>query len=202
MNKKDLEKLGLNAEALEKAGLTDEVLDKIIVLHGKDIEAHKTSIQTAGERITELEGQLKEAGETIEGFKGMDVEGVKKSADDWKAKAEKAEADAKAAKEEADTKITTLKFDHALESALSEAKAKNPKAVRALLNLNDLKQSEDGAIVGLAEQLEKVRTENDYLFESDEKTPKVVIGSQSKPVINDAVVAAAREAAGIPEGDK
>ena len=191
MNKKDLEKLGLTAEVIEKAGLESNVLDSIIVLHGKDIEKHKTAVGTAQTEAEGLKGQLTEANTTIEGFKKLDVEGIKAAADEWKAKAEQAATDAAA-------QVATLRFDHALDGALVGAKAKNAKAVKALLKADDLKLAEDGTIVGLQEQLEKIKSESDYLFESDEPAPKIVAGTHPKPIIGDATVDAARKAAGLP----
>jgi predicted nucleic acid-binding Zn-ribbon protein len=181
----------MNKKQLVELGLTEELADQIVVLHGKDIESHKTKLATAQAEVDGLKGQLTEAGTTIEGFKKLDVEGIKVAANEWKAKAEQAQADA--AKQ-----IAGLKFDHALDGALTGAKAKNAKAVKALLNANDLKLAEDGSIIGLKEQLEKVKSENDYLFESDTPQPKVVLGGQSKSVLSDAVVDAARKAAGLP----
>ncbi len=105
-----------------------------------------------------LKEQLEAANKQIEGFKGLDIEGVKKAAEEWKTKAEKAEAEAK-------TRIETLQFDHALESALLGARAKNAKAVKALIDADALKLK-DGEIIGLSEQLEKLKADNDFLFEA------------------------------------
>jgi hypothetical protein len=181
MNKEDLKKLGIEDEAL---------IQSIIVLHGKDIEKFKVDLTTVTTELTNTKTQLAEAGETIEGFKKLDVEGVKKSADEWKAKAEQAQADAQ-------IQLTNLKFGYALDGALTQAKAKNVKAVKALLKSEDLKLTEDGQIMGLTEQLEKIKTENDYLFESTERNPKFVAGGGDKSAIADAVVQAARQAAGL-----
>ncbi|HOJ01300.1 MAG TPA: phage scaffolding protein [Anaerolineaceae bacterium] len=171
MNKKDLEKLGLTAEAIEKAGLGSDVLDQIIILHGKDIEKHKTDLSAAQSELDGAKKQLEEANKTIESFKAMKPEELQKAADDWKAKAEVAKA-------EADKTIAGLKFDHALDGALTTAKAKNAKAVKALLKTDDLKLADDGSIVGLNEQLEKIKSENDYLFESDTPDPKIITGGK------------------------
>ena len=65
------------------------------------------------------------------------------------------------------TENTAIVFDTALSSALLGAKAKNVKAVSALLNRDGLK-FEDGKITGLDEQLKKVKEENAYLFESEQ----------------------------------
>jgi len=193
MNKADLEKLGLTTEALEKAGLTADVLDKIIVAHGKDIESHKTKLSTAETEVKGLKDQLKEANTQIESFKGLDIEGVKKSADEYKTKFEQVQA-------ESAKQLANLKFDHALESALSTAKAKNAKAVQALLNRDALKFNDaDGSIVGLNEQLESIKKDNDYLFSDTTPPPVIVKGGNNQPITTNAFVAAARKGANLPE---
>jgi len=181
----------MNAKDLIKLGLTEELADQIVVLHGKDIEAHKSKLATTQAELDGVKAQLTEAGVTIEGFKKLDIEGVKKSADEWKTKAEQVQA-------EAAKQIASLRFDHALDGALTGAKAKNAKAVKALLKADDLKLGEDGSIVGLKDQLEKIKSENDYLFENETPQPKIVMGGQSKSVLSDGLVDAARKAAGLP----
>lgn len=183
----------MNKEDLKKLGLTDEaIMEQVIVLHGKDIEKHKTSLSTAQAELDGLKKQLGDANSTIEGFKKLDPEALQKAVDDWKSKAESAQA-------EAARQIAALKFDHTLGDALTGAKAKSAKAVRALLDMNALKLNEtDGSIVGLEDQIKKIKSENDYLFESDTPTPKIVAGGQPKSGLTDAVVLAARKAAGLP----
>lgn len=56
-------------------------------------EAEYNALQ---EKLASTEKQLAEANTTIQSFKDMDIEGIKKSADDWKQKAEQAEAERKA----------------------------------------------------------------------------------------------------------
>lgn len=186
MNKEDLQKLGIEDE---------DIIQKIIVLHGKDIESHKTNLSTMKTELDGLKGQLKDANDTIAGFKKLDVDAIKQAADDWKAKAEQAEKDAQ-------SQVSAIKFDYALNSALVEAKAKNTKAVKALLNTQELKLAEDGSLVGLNDQLTKIKAENDFLFvpEQQEKPqPKFSSGGRQEPIIGDKVVEAARKAAGLQE---
>jgi hypothetical protein len=200
MNKKDLEKLGLTSEALKKAEIDEGVLDQIIVLHGKDIEAHKARITTVEGERDGLKEQLAEAGATIEDLKKLDPEGVKKRADEWEAKAKAAQKAAEEAAKEAEAKLAAMKFDHTLDAALGEAKAKNPKAVKALLSLDNLKlNDEDGSIVGLSEQLEKIKSENDYLFSEETPTPKIITGGNNSNVIGDSMVTALRKGAGLED---
>ena len=180
----------MKREELEKLGLEKEAIDQIMALHGRDIEANKAKAAAIESERDGLKSQLDEAAKAIEGFKALDIEGVKKSADEWKAKAEQAQKDA-------EKQVYQVRYESALSDALKASKAKNVKAVRALLNEADLKLTDDG-LVGLKEQLEKVKPENDYLFESDVPTPKIVSGGGNKPIENqDAVVIAARKAAGL-----
>lgn len=78
---------------------------------------------------------------------------------EWKTKA------AEAARQ-ADEKVAQVQFDYALNAALGAAKARNATAVKALLNMDGLKFNE-GTIVGLKEQLDAIKAENDFLFESE-----------------------------------
>jgi predicted nucleic acid-binding Zn-ribbon protein len=150
----------MKREFLKGLELTDEVIDKIMAEHGKGIEKYKTAAETQKAELDGLKEQLAEANKTVESFKELDIEGIKKAADEWKAKAEKAEAESKA-------KIEAMQFEHALDGALTGAKAKNIKAVKALLDLDKIK-FDDGKITGLDSQLEAIKAENGYLFDAVE----------------------------------
>lgn len=166
----------MKTEFLKSLNLSQEVIDKIMAENGKDIavEQKKTEkvIQERDSyklKTESLETQVNDANTEIQKFKDMDIDGIKKAADDWKETAEKAKADA-------DKQISQMKFDYALSAALTGAKAKNAKAVKALLDMDGLKFN-DGKIVGLDEQLAQIKTDNDYLFESDTPAPTIVKGT-------------------------
>lgn len=181
----------MNAEDLKKLGIEDEGIQKqIIILHGKGIEGLKAQLQTATQERDNLSTQLTDASKTIADFKGMDVAGIQKSVEEWKTRAQDAEANA--AKQ-----IAEMKFNIALETALGNAKAKNVKAVKALVDHKTLTLGEDGTIAGLNDQLEKIKAENDFLFEGDKPAPKIVTGGTQTPTNADPIVAAARAASGL-----
>lgn len=158
----------MNRDFLKSLSISDENIDKIMAENGKDIEGLKANNATLKTELDAVRGQLNTANNQISEFKDMDVEGIKKTANEWKEKAEKAERDARIS-------IEGVKKDYAIESALGQAKAKNTKAVRALLNLDAISYTESG-LVGLDEQLQKVKEENAYLFgdSEDKPTPRVV----------------------------
>jgi hypothetical protein len=184
----------MKREDLIKLGIDEALVDKIMALHGSDVEGHKAKLTTAQTEIEGLKTQLTEAGTTIEGFKKLDVDGIKAAADEWKLKAETATS-------EAAKQLAQVKFDHALDGALTGAKARNAKAVKALLSTDILKLAEDGSIQGLKEQLEKIKSENEFLFDGDVADPKIVAHTNNKTVITDSVIQAARKAAGLPTGE-
>ena len=166
----------MKTDFLKGLGLSQEVIDKIMAENGKDIAAEQKKTEKAVQerdsyklQAESLETQVSEANEEIQKFKDLDIDSIQKAADDWKQKAEKAKSDA-------DAQIEGLKFDYALSEALTGAKAKNAKAVKALLDMDGLKFN-DGKIVGLDEQLTKNKTDNDYLFESDEPAPVITKGT-------------------------
>lgn len=168
----------MKTEFLKSLNLSQEVIDKIMAENGKDIAVEQKKAEKVIQerdsyklKAESLETQVNDANTEIQKFKDMDIDGIKKAADEWKETAEKAKADA-------DKQISQMKFDYALSAALTGAKAKNTKAVKALLDMDGLKFNDnDGKIVGLDEQLAQIKTDNDYLFESDEPAPEFVKGT-------------------------
>ena len=69
----------------------------------------------------------------------------------------------KADKDKLDKDFKQHKFDSALELKLATSGARNPKTVKALLDVSKLELGEDG-LTGFDEQLEAIKAENDYLF--------------------------------------
>lgn len=148
----------MNREFLKGLGLEDEAIDKIMAENGKDIEKFKSESKTKETELASVQKQLEDANKEIESFKEMDVEAIKKAADDYKAKYEKAQKDAEA-------EIEALKLEHSIESALKGAK--NVKAAKALLDMEGLRASKnidkdmEAAITALKES-------DPYLFEEAE----------------------------------
>lgn len=67
-----------------------------------------------------------------------------------------------------EAEIKSLKIDTAVELALSAAKAKNVKAVKALLDLDKAELDADGTVKGLADQIKKLAEVPDsgFMFET------------------------------------
>lgn len=150
--------------------LTKELIDAIMDENGKDIEAAKKPFAD----YDTLKTQLADANKAIEDFKGLDIDGVKKAADDWKAKYEQAEKDYSA-------KLADMEFDSLLSGAVSTAKGKNAKAIRALLDVDALKSSKNQSD-DIKAALDALKKDSGYLFEDAETPPPYAPGPGKNPV--------------------
>ena len=101
-----------------------------------------------------LSTRLAEANAKLEGY---DPE--------WKAKAAQAQKDA-------DARVAAVQRDAVIDGAIAKAKARNAKAVRALLDMDTLAKSTDLS-KDVDAALAKVAKENDYLFEGNAAKPEI-----------------------------
>ena len=148
--------------------LPKEVIDAILDENSHDIGETKKQFAD----YDTLKEQLAAANKAIEDFKGMDIDGVKKAADEWKAKAEQAEKDAAA-------RIADMEFDGDLKDAITAMKGRNAKAIRALLDVDALKASKNRAD-DIKSALDALKKDNDYLFESSQTPPPYSPGTGSQ----------------------
>ena len=152
MKRKFLEDMGV---------LSAEQIDQIMKENGDDINAAKGELTAVTTERDNLKNHVKD--------RDTQIENLKKTAGDNEAltkQIEQLQAENKAAK-----------VDAAVQLALTVAKAKNVKAVRALLEgLDKAEFAEDGTIKGLSDQIKKLQTADDskFLFEEQKKqtTPK------------------------------
>lgn len=150
------------------AALPKEIIDLIMEENGKDIEAVKSKYAD----YDSVKEQLTKANKQIEGFKGMDIDGVRKAAEEWKQKAEQAEKDAA-------QKIADMQFESSLKEAIAAAKGKSSKAIAALLDVDTLKQSKNQT-EDIKKALESLKKDNDYLFDGEQTPPPYSPGAGSQ----------------------
>jgi len=79
-----------------------------------------------------------------------------------------------------DVKIKAAKVDSALKVALIQMKAKNPSLIERLFDRNSITFDNDN-VVGVSEQLKKIKETDGYLFEAD--APVVPIVPPVTPVV-------------------
>lgn len=145
----------MNREYLEGLGLEKEVVDSIMAKHGQSIQAKNTEITSLTTQLADRDADLT----ALKADKINDSELQTKLTDlQTKYTNETQELNDKLAKE---------KLNSSVELALVQARSKNLKAVKALLDFGALEVSEEG-VKGLEDQLKTVVEENPYLFETED----------------------------------
>src|SRR5699024_11192410 len=74
------------------------------------------------------------------------------------------------AKSEHQKELERTKLNYELDQSLILNKARNPRAVRALLDTETVKFDDEGKLIGLSEQLESLKESDPYLFASEEQS--------------------------------
>lgn len=160
MKKEDLVKLGLDEATAEKvAGASAEELKGFV----------------PRERLNEAT-KAKEAAETVVRERDGQLETLKKSTGDVEAlknQIQTLQTENKQKDEAHKAEMKALQIEGAVNAALTAAKAKNAKAVKALLELEKAELDADGNVKGLSEQLEKLKKAEDSKFLFDASNPKL-----------------------------
>jgi len=163
MKKEDFIKLGFTEEQAEKAAeASAEELKGFIP---------KVRFDEVNNSKKQLEADIKTRDEQLEALKAVDAEGLK-------AEIEKLQGENKTAKEKYEADLKKIQIDNAVEKALMGAKAKNIKAVKALLDLENA-ELDGESIKGLDDQLKKLQEGEDskFLFEAtDTKNQNIFKG--------------------------
>ena len=164
-------------ELLKALSLTDEQINNITAKM-KEEKIYTTSLENADERYTKLKGQKADLDEQIKTANAT-IEDLKKNNKDNEA--------LQKAIQEHETTIENLKkesaqkdFNYALDSALKDNKCKNAKALKALLDLDNIKFNE-GKLEGLEGQLTALKESDGYLFDTSNPAPGNTGGTGNHP---------------------
>lgn len=129
---------------------TEEIDSKVSAEIGRGFVS-RSDFNAKNEEVKTLQGQLETAQTGLKAFEGVDVDDLKgqirKLKDDMAAQAD------------------SFRFDSLLDGAIRDAKGKNVKAVRALLDMDSLKASKDQTN-DIKAALEKLAESDGYLFDS------------------------------------
>lgn len=163
----------MTRKQLEDLGLSKEQADSIMKINGDDIENAKSAsaaeIKNLQTEVSGLKTQVTDRDKQLETLKTAagDNETLTKQIADLQAENTKV-------KETHESEMNQLKVDFAVEKALTGAKAKNIKAVKALLDLTDAKLDKEGNVKGLQEQIDKLTAADDtkFLFDATQQTFK------------------------------
>jgi hypothetical protein len=160
-------------ELLKKAGIEEGKLDGVIADISKELPKHfipKDKYNEVAEAKKKLEADIQERDKQLEQLKA-----AAGANEELKKQIETLQAENKKASEEWQAKMAQIQLDFAIEKALTAAKAKNVKAVKALLDLEKVKL--DGEqLLGLDDQLKTLKETDPYLFGDSGK-----VGSGTNP---------------------
>jgi DNA repair exonuclease SbcCD ATPase subunit len=148
-------------ELLKKAGIEEGKLDGVIADIGKELPKYfipKDKYNEAAEAKKKLEADIQERDKQLEQLKN-----AAGNSEELKAQIEQLQAENQKAAEEWQAKMAQMQLDFALERALTAAKAKNAKAVKALLDMDKVKLDGD-QLLGLDDQLKAIKESDAYLF--------------------------------------
>lgn len=165
------------------AGVTNAKIKLADLSEGKYVDREKfdskvRELDTANQSVSELTGKL-------QAFDGVDVAALKADVKNWETKYK--------------NDLAAVKKDAAVDAAIMQAKGKNAKAIRALLDLDKVTLREDGTLEGL--DLEALKKSDGYLFDTVQTVTRgngVQSGDGNPAPGNlDSFIANARAAAGL-----
>lgn len=143
--------------------ITGDRLDEIMKLHGESVTEYKAGLSALKDKFAKADERLRE-------YEGMDID-------------EKMAEEYRRGKSDAEKEFEAYRLSDRIDSALIGAGARNVKALKALLNTDDIKL-EGGVLTGFDEQLDKIREENGFLFENGGTKPRFTDGVTGGAVIS------------------
>jgi predicted nucleic acid-binding Zn-ribbon protein len=136
--------------------LSKEVIDAIL-------DEHSRSVGSIRAENGSLKEALRGAREELEAFAGVDVQGLQGQIQELHQQLQDKEAAHRA-------ELEGIVFDRAVEGAITAAKGRNVRAIRAMLDLDGLRKSENQQ-EDIGKALAALREECGYLFEDAQVPP-------------------------------
>lgn len=155
----------MNRDFLKELGLTDEQADKVVAKHGEAIQSVNSKLANAESQVESLNSQVKDRDTQIATL--SDQAG---NSDEMKKQIEDLQSTIKANDEQAAQNLLQVKQDNAVQNYLKDAGARDVKAILPFVDSDTIKYDDDkGELIGLSEQVEKIKGDHDYLFQEEEK---------------------------------
>lgn len=139
-------------------------LNKGVAENYKTIAEHEKKVSRLTEDLNAEKDARKTAEDTLKGFDGKDFDAITRERDEWQRKHKELEESHQKEREERE-------FNGILESAITEAKGKNAKAIMALLDMDKLRVSRNQQ-ADIKAALDALRTDSGYLFEDNGGKPQ------------------------------
>lgn len=176
----------MTKEEIIALGVTEEQAAKVLEMHEKEQSETSAKLTETEAKLSAAEKNAAELSEKVKAFDGVDVAALKKTAEDWETKY--------------NADITKAKVDNAVSLALTRAGAKDVDLARHLIDTSVIKLDGD-KVLGLNEQLEKVKNDKAFLFgdEPAKETARIDTGLDHGDASDGVSEAQLRAVMGLPE---
>lgn len=149
----------MNRKQLEELGLEKEAIDTIMDLNGQAINQAKAEAEEAKATATNLQAEIDKREADFE-----ELRNKAKDTEELESKLSTLSSEYDEYKQTTAQREQEIKVNSALKLALAKSGTIDEVALKAHLNLEDVKLSEDGALEGIDEQLTTLKEEKAYLF--------------------------------------
>lgn len=165
----------MKKEELVKLGLDEETAEKVANASAEELKGFvpKSRFDEVNNAKKTVEDTVKERDQQIESLKSAG------NVDDLKQQITTLQNENKAKDEAHAAELLKVRIDSDVEAALTEAKAKNHKAVKALLDLEKAELGDDGKVKGLREQIAALTKAEDSKFMFDAVTAPKMKGAKT-----------------------
>ncbi|MFO3693634.1 phage scaffolding protein [Staphylococcus felis] len=159
--------MAFTREDLREIGIEDDDVEKVMTLHGKEVQSLKEQINNFKSKSEYAQEEINSYKKRIE-EKDNELTELQKKAKNGEDLNETLEALKQANKEKDEQhqkEMDRLKLNYEVSKALTSAGARNERAVLALIDTENLKLSnESNDVIGLDEQLKNLKETDSYLF--------------------------------------
>lgn len=155
----------MKREKLKSLGLSDEQIKAVMDINGIDIEKAKSNVDQLTEENKSLKEQMASRDKDLKKLQDQ-VKDNEDLSNQFKDLQKKYKTDTQALNE----KVESVKLNSAIDQVLSANKVRNNKAIKALLNNDEIKFDKDGKLTGLDDQIKSLKKSDPYLFDEGTKT--------------------------------
>ncbi|MBS8093965.1 scaffolding protein [Streptococcus suis] len=171
--------MAFTTEELLKLGLTEEQAKDVFALHGKDLNANKSALETITQERDSLKSQLQNTEAQLETLKAdANTSAEQKEAlDKLQAEYDKYKADAAA-------ELAQTQKVNAINLALKDTKAHNPETLMKFIDVDAIELDDNGK-PKLDEVINRLMESDPYLFKAEEESiPNPNIVPPGNPAAN------------------
>lgn len=168
----------MKKEDLLAQGLTEEQVAFVMAENGKDVNNVRAKMQTIELERDSFKEQLEQANNTINSYKEMDIDGIKKSVETWE---NKYNTDIQTLQ----NKLDAQTYDFALENYVNGYQFTSElvkQAVIAQLKQQGFKLN-DGKFLGADDFMSQLKTANPSAFADGKKTPTITLPGANNPPV-------------------